>query len=130
MHVKEVGHLSQINDTEEEIVDLVDHDTNFPGASEPSIADLQKEILELKIKLVEAQNKLDRSMFRLENIKDDDGLVKYYTGFADYETLMAFYEEILESDASVMRQWSEQRSEFDYNEIKAGPPCKLPNSCL
>ena len=70
---------------------------------EPSIADLQKQILELKSKLSEAQNKLDRALFRLENFKHDDSLVKYYTGFTDYGTLMAFYEEILEPDASVMR---------------------------
>ena len=57
--------------------------------------------------------------------KNDDSLVKFYTGFADYGTLMAFYEEILESDASVMLQWSGQRSECDYDETKVGPACKL-----
>lgn len=92
---------------------------------DPSIDDLQKEILELKSKLSEAQNKLERSLFRLENIKNDDSLVKFYTGFADYGMLMAFYEEILESDASVMRQWSGRRSECDYDEAKVGPACKL-----
>ena len=51
--------------------------------------------------------------------------MKFYTGFSDYEVLMAFYEEILESDALVMRQWSGQRSERNYGDVKAGPPCKL-----
>jgi len=49
-----------------------------------------------------------------------------YTGFTDYETLMAFYEEILESDASVMRQWRGQKSECNYSETKVGSTCKLP----
>ena len=40
--------------------------------------------------------------------------------------LIAFYEEILEPDASVMRQWSGKRSEFDYDEAKVGPSYKLP----
>ena len=39
---------------------------------------------------------------------------------------MVFYEEILESDALVMRQWSGRRSECGYGDVKAGPPCKLP----
>jgi len=30
--------------------------------------------------------------FRLENIKHDDKLVHFYTGFQSYETLLAFYE--------------------------------------
>lgn len=93
---------------------------------EPLIADLQKEILELKIRLSEAQSKIDKLLFRLENIKHDNGLVKFYTGFTDYETLIAFYEEILEPDASVMRQWRGQKSERDYSETKVGSTCKLP----
>ena len=43
---------------------------------------------------------------------------KLYTGFSDYDTLIAFYEEILESDAKVMRQWQDKKSKNDYDEIK------------
>lgn len=124
-HVKQYKYLSLNNDVEEEIVDIVHDGMESVCNLDPSIDDLQKEILELKSKLSEAQNKLERSLFRLENIKNDDSLVKFYTGFADYEILMAFYEEILESDASVMRQWSGRRSECDYDEAKVGPACKL-----
>lgn len=125
VHVKQIEYLSQNNNVEEEIVDILQDGMESVCDLDPSIADLQKEILELKLKLSEAQNKLERSLFRLENIKNDDSLVKFYTGFADYGTLMAFYEEILVSDASVMRQWSGRRSECDYDETKVGPACKL-----
>ena len=90
------------------------------------LSDLLKENSELKLKLTELQNKLKKSIFRLDSIKDDDSLVRYYTGFVDYETLIAFYEEILEPDASVMRQWSGKRSELDYDETEVGPSYKLP----
>lgn len=110
---------------EEEIEDVLHDDRGSVCDLDPSVADLQKEILELKAKLSEAQNKLEKSLFRLENIKTDDSLVKFYTGFSDYGTLMAFYEEILEADASVMRQWRGQRSECDYDETKVGSASKL-----
>lgn len=71
------------------------------GDPDPFVTDLQQQILELKLKLLEAQDNLDKALFWLENIKGDDNLVKFYTGFPDYEIMMAFYEEILESDASV-----------------------------
>ena len=66
-----------------------------------------------------------KCLFSLENIKDNDTMI-FYTGFTDYETLLAFYEEVLEDDAMVMRQWSGQRSEPHYDDIKVGPSCKLP----
>ena len=93
---------------------------------EPTNTDLLKENSDLKLKLTELQNQFDKSFFRLDNIKEDDSLIRLYTGFLDYETLIAFYEEILEPDASVMRQWSGKRSEFDYDEAKVGPSYKLP----
>jgi len=71
---------------------------------EPTNTDLLKENCDLKLKLTELQNQFDKSFFRLKNIKDDDSLVRLYTGFLDYEMLIAFYEEILEPNASVMRQ--------------------------
>lgn len=66
--------------------------------------------LKLQIQLLQdSLNKAKRSasklLFCLENIKEKDNLVKFYTGFPDYGTLVIFYEEILESDAKVMRQW-------------------------
>ena len=91
-----------------------------------SVSSLQSEVLQLRSQLAEAERKLSQSLLRLENIRHEKHLMKFYTGFSGYEVLMAFYEEILESDALVMRQWSGRRSECYYGDVKAGPPCKLP----
>ena len=45
---------------------------------EKQMTDLQKEVFELRSKLVETENKLSRALLRLENIKDDNLIV---TGF-------------------------------------------------
>lgn len=123
--------IKQIHNSEKEIVELeateVVETLEEPNSEEPdSIQDLQKEVLELKTKLQEAESKLSRCLFRLENIKDNDTMIKFYTGFSDYETLLAFYQEVLEADALVMRQWSGRRSESHYDDLKVGPSCKLP----
>ena len=55
--------------------------------------------------LQQSEDAMKKSHFRYENIKDRDDLVKFSTGFPDHLTLLAFYEDILESDAEVMRQW-------------------------
>ena len=52
--------------------------------------------------------------------------MKFYTGFPDYTTLVIFYEEILESDAKVMRQWDCKRYSENYDEVKYGRHSKLP----
>ena len=88
--------------------------------------ELQKEVFELKNILEGTENKLSRALFRLENIKDDNNLIKFYTGFTDYKILMAFYNEVLESDALFMRQWSGQRSKCEYEDVKVGPSYKFP----
>lgn len=64
--------------------------------------EMKKKIEELQCRVSEAENKLKRSLFRFENIKDDDEMVKFYTGIPDQA---AFYEEILEDDAKAMRLW-------------------------
>lgn len=87
--------------------------------------ELHKEVEELRLQLSIAQASLRKSLFRLENIRHDNELIKFYTGFCDYDTLIAFYEEILESDAKVMRQWQGKNSKDDYDEIKHGRLCKL-----
>ena len=56
------------------------------------------------------QAKYDKALFHLENTKDDDYLVHFYTGFPDYDTLLAFYGTVLEEDAKVMRQWRSGKS--------------------
>jgi len=61
LHVKQI--MSQYKDKEDEILDNGMEPVCDP---EPSIANLQQEILELKIKLSETQNKLERALFRLD----------------------------------------------------------------
>ena len=115
-----------MHDTETDVIHTSTEIAEEPNDSNDSvITNLQNQIISLKGQLADAENRLRKSLFRLENIMDGTKLIKHYTGFADYETLMVFYE-ILESDALVMRQWSGGRSGFDYGESKAGRKYKLP----
>ena len=66
LHAKQNKYLSLKNNVGEEIVDVLHDGMESVCDLDPSIADLQ--ILELKAKLSEAQNKLERSFFRLEHI--------------------------------------------------------------
>jgi len=86
----------------------------------------QETIIELSEMLHQTEDVAKKLPFWYENIKDRDYLVKFYTTFPDHLTLLAFYEEILESDAKVMRQWDGKRSKGDYDDIKTGRICKLP----
>ena len=87
---------------------------------------MQQEIEELQSKLTEAENELRRSRFRFENIKHVDEMVRFYTGIPDQATLIVFYEEILEDDAKVMRQWEGKKSKDCYTDNKTGRHHKLP----
>ena len=104
---KEIGNREEIGNNEE-IVEIEATEVMEPlEKSKPkSIQDLQQEVFELKSKLQEAEIKLSRCIFRLENFKGDDTMIKLYTGFTDHETLMAFYQEILEADAAV--EWAKK----------------------
>ena len=75
------------------------------------IRSLKLQVAQLQSELKEASKSAACALFRLENIKDKDELVRFYTGFPDYITLLAFYEQILESDARVMKQWDSRRCE-------------------
>ena len=89
---------------------------------------LSDELQFLRQKVFQLQTELlltaSKSLFRLKNIQDSDETVKCYTGFLDYATLFAFYEVILESDTTVMRQWDGKNCKSDYdnelNESKHG----------
>ena len=74
-------------------------------AIDSSSVDLNAKLAELSSQLAEMKTKYEKSLFRLANIKEDDALVEFYTGFPNYDTLLTFYKTILESDAKVMRQW-------------------------
>ena len=109
-----------LKDTNEDLFMEVDSGCN-------DTVELHKEVEELCVQLSLAEGSLRKSFFRLENICHDNDLIKFYTGFADYDMLIAFYEKILESDAKVMRQWQGKKNKDDYDEIKHGRFCKLPS---
>ena len=106
-----------------DIEDIFEDTTDEVATLTATIQQLQKTITELSEMLQQTEDAMKKSHFRYENIKDRDDLVKFYTGFP---TLLALYEEILESDAEVMRQWDGKRSKTDYDEVKTGRMCKLP----
>lgn len=79
----------------------------------------------LRYKVSELQADLDsakKSLFCLKNIQENDELIKFYTSFPDYATLFSFCETLLESDVTVMHQWSGKNCKHEYEE---GRPCKL-----
>jgi len=87
---------------------------------------LTLQVEKLKVELEETRKLASNSLFRLENIKDNNNLVKYYTGFPDYATLIVFFEQVLESDAKLMKLWDSRRCSGVIQSVKHGPPCKLP----
>ena len=84
---------------------------------------MELEVKDLKDKLHRSENNASQ-LFCLENIKQTDSLIKFYTGFPDFATLMIFYEEILKVDAEEMRKGKDCKDSFD--EFKCGRPHKLP----
>ena len=51
-------------------------------------------------------------------------LVKFYTGFPDFDTLI-FYEEALKDDAEVMQLWKGKEYKDNFDEFKRVRPSKL-----
>ena len=100
--------------------------TNEIESLQSQILDLQAQIVQLQQSMADVELSAQKSLFRLHNIKDNDDLIKFYTGFPDYDTLIAAYKILLESDARVMRQWDGKHSKQSYNEWKNGRYCKLP----
>ena len=84
------------------------------------------QVRQLQDELAEFKRTATESLLCLDNIKEKSDLVKFYTGFSDYVTLVTFYEQVLESDAKIMRQWDSRRSKEACGDIKHGPCCKLP----
>lgn len=50
------------------------------------------ETIEAENKKLRRQLKCKQKMFRLDNISDNDSLIRFYTGFPSYSQLLAFYE--------------------------------------
>ena len=87
--------------------------------------ELELEVKELKDELHRSENNVSE-LFCLENIMQTDSLIKFYTGFPDFDTLMIFYEEILKDDAEEMRMWKGKDCKDNLDEFKCGRPHKLP----
>ena len=77
------------------------------SSEEPSTVDKLRDIgintkaVEMKVdeiddKLEKTEAKLNKQVFRLENIRDDDSKVKFYTGFTTFSMLMLCFN-VLES---------------------------------
>jgi len=116
---------SKLADTENKLAPaecrLADSESKLAD-TERKLADTECKLADAEIALADSEKKLKRSLFRLENIKYDDNLIKLYAGFNDHDILVAF----LQSDAKVMRQWSGRRSGCNYDDVKVGPTFKLP----
>jgi len=101
-------------------------DVSSEAALLHQVEQLKSQIRQLQDELKESKMAAAKSLFRLENIKESNDLVKFYTGFSDYITLVTFYEVLLEPDAKVMRQWDSRRTKEVCSDTKYGPSCKLP----
>ena len=79
--------------------------------------DVTKLLEGLRAQLTIAEATLGKSLLHLENIRyDNDFLSSSKQDFL----MIAFYEEILEKDAKVMRQWQGKNSKNHYDKIKSG----------
>lgn len=76
---------------------------------------LREKVSQLEAELELAKDAATKSLFRLENIKDNED-VKYYTGFPHYNTFLAFFDVLLESDATVMHQWDGKNCKSNYDD--------------
>ena len=86
---------------------------------------LEVKVQNLEGKLRESDSNAAQQLFRLENVKQKAGLVKFYTGFPDYDMLMIFYDKVLKDDAEVMRLWKGKDCKDDFDGVKCGRPSKL-----
>jgi len=129
--IDNLASVGSVSDSEE--VEYGNDDFVGSGVKDPEseiqslnllVAKLKLQVSQLQDELKEARNLAARSLFRLENINE---LVKYYTGFPDYVTLLTFYEQVLEADAKVMKLWDSRRcGDSEATDVKCGPSCKLP----
>jgi len=117
-HISEDGGSAEFDNVDTDYSDITSDSTE--------IERLQMLVADLSEKVATLQAKYDKALFRLENIKDDNDLVHFYTGFPDYDTLLTFYKIVLEEDAKVMRQWRSGQSKESYAESKSGRNLKLP----
>ena len=113
------AHLkSRTQSIDEENVGVNDENVDFTGYEKTlNSCDIVDELQMLRQRVSQLEAELDfikksakKSLFHLENTKEKDELVKFYTGFPDYATLFTFHETLLESDASV--GWKEFQQEL------------------
>ena len=68
------------------------------------------EALETENKLLRCKAGAEKSPLRVENISDNDSLVKFYTGFSSYEQLRYFFE-FLGPAVNSLKYWADSQSE-------------------
>ena len=98
-------------DEDDNVNDQIDC-VEIASSSSRKINILKLKIQHSKESLAEAKSDTVK-LFYLENIKEKDKLVKFYTGFTDFDTLHTAFTVILESDAKVMRQWEGKKCKTD-----------------
>jgi len=97
--------VDEWDDNSDAMMDAMDSQSSELHVLESKVLALESRIKELEDELHKAEIKSEKQRFRLENIKNNDELVKLYTGIPDYSTLVNFYEEVLKGDVVVMRIW-------------------------
>jgi len=81
--------------------------------------ELEMEVEQLQGMVQKSKDNAKQLLFRLENIKQKPNLVKFYTGFPGFDTLLIFYEEVLKGDAEVMRLWKGKECKDNFDEFKS-----------
>ena len=70
-------------------------DTEAEGrhvSTQTDVCQLQlEEIADLQTKVISLEKKLVKAKFRLDNIKDDDGKIMFYTGFLSFDSESILY---------------------------------------
>lgn len=70
--------------------DYDSRDKEDVGTLQGEIEQLELQVRQLQDELAESKRTAEQSLFRLDNIKEKEDLVKFYTGFSDYVTLVTF----------------------------------------
>lgn len=79
------------------------------------------EVLEAENKAMKKEMSVQRAKyFRLEDIKENDKLIRFYTGFDSYETLLAFFE-FLGDAVNKLNYWGTKPSKGKRRKMKLDP---------
>ena len=74
-------------------------------ALQAEVRRLEHHMKELQLDVARKEELHEWSLCRIKSICHNDDDEAFYTGFPDYHSLIAFFEELLQCDAEVMHQW-------------------------